>query len=158
MKRLICLLMTVMLLFCFSSCANDRVIKNPVNLYYLSSDTSESGMLIQPEVREASADLEEQLNEYLRGPLDEAYVSPFPQNVHIVAIKQSDSISEIVLSDSFASLSGYELTVACACLTKTLQELVDTKLVNIRAENATLDGNAYITMNTDALITIDENN
>lgn len=155
MKRCICLLLFAVIIVSLCACENDRKIRNPVNLYYLTADVTESDMLIQPEVREASGSLEDQLNLYLNGPLDESYTSPFPNDVSVVSIKQSDGISELVLSDSFASLKGYDLTVACACLTKTMQELVNTQLIKIRAENVTLDGNAYITMTADAIITID---
>ena len=155
MKRFICLILVIQMITVLCACNNKHKVKNPVNQYYLSADITESNLLIRPEVCEAHESLVEQINNYLRGPSDEAYFSPFPDNVYVIAINQSDSISEIILSDSFASLTGYDLTIACACLTKTLQELVDTKLVKIRTENEPLDGNAYITMSADAIIAID---
>lgn len=152
MRRLFCVFLCLLLILATTACSNNGSIKNPVNFYYYTTDDTTASSLIQAEKREYNSGLTTLINTYLSGPASESLQSPFPGNVQVVAITQTNSIMEIVLSDNFASLSGYDLTLACACLTATVQELTDAVLIQIRAETCDLDGNPYITMSTDALV------
>ena len=134
--------------------------KNPVQFYYLRDEITftNSTSVIASEAATEFDDamtLTEVLELYLTGPNDDALRSPFPEGVELVSVKQDGDTIFLKFNDHLSSLTGMDLTLACACVTMTCLELTDAVNVSIRAEGTTLDGAAQIKMNADSLILLD---
>ncbi len=161
MKRILCIVLCVILVS-FAGCNDAQTTNIPAqtNFHYLTKEIAyhqENGF-IQAENRNVdntADDLTAVINTYLTGPENKELISPFPANTTVKGITHKNSIFSITLSDQFSELSGFELSVACACLTLTVLEFVDANLVQISAENMLLDGNRQISMNADSLVTFD---
>ena len=95
------------------------------------------------------------INKYLQGPNTDECVSPFPAGVSVLSIEQHDSKLSIQLSAPFAELSGIDLTLACACLSKTIMQLTQCTTVEISVPGATLNGSASIIMDEQHLLLLD---
>ena len=159
MKKLLSILLAILITTTLISCSSkgdDPTEK--VNFYYQTKDItyhSETGLFTAEKRKVTSQDLVDIINLYLAGPENDEYRSPFPGDTAVRSITHNNGIINIVLSDEFSTLKGFDLTVACACLTITIQELAETQLVQISAENTDLDGNKSITMSTDSLVIYD---
>ena len=162
MKRCVHLVLAVLLLVLCCGCkkqTND--IQLPTNFYYRSNPVNynHSNGVIAAETREGSGydqNLEGLIELYLQGPLDVAYLSPFPANVHVEELVSNDSVLQITLSSNFSNLSGHSLTIACACLSKTVIDLTQCDTVQISAFESDLAGNKFIEMKSDSFLFLDE--
>ncbi len=162
MKRLVCIVAILSLSLSLFGCKSNEPpeIPDAANFYYITTDLryDEKDGFISPERRDVKGsadDLHTLINLYLAGPTTEQLVSPFPANTVVKDITHKNSIFSITLSNEFAKLTEYDLSVACACLTLTIQEFVDSNLVQISAEDAELDGNKHITMNAESIVLFD---
>ena len=161
MKHWISLLLIISILLCLCSCAKDtRPAKIPVNFYYLASEVSYNGTseILLSEEREGAgyeADVEGLLNQYLKGPISNAMRSPFPAHVTVARYATTANAVILELSGEFAQLTGIDLTVACACLSRTLFELTQLEKVMISATDAQLDGQASITFDLNDIHFVD---
>ena len=63
---------------------------------------------------------------------------------------------DLTLSRGFATYSGLELTIACACITKTAISLTGVDIVRIRADQTLLNGAEYIQMDANSVLLIDQ--
>jgi hypothetical protein len=158
MKKWISLLLIGAVLLC--GCTQRKPeLQKPVSFYYLPAEYTfgVTDCIILPELREGSGidDLKEMLALYLNGPVDPAFHSPFPVGTKLLELEQTDDTLHLTLSDSFASLQGHRLTLACAAITKTCLELTSCVNIQIRAETAALDGQKFIEMNASSLLLLD---
>ena len=96
------------------------------------------------------------LNEYLSGPLGEGLHTPFPANVRIASFNISASTVTVVLSREFSQLSGLDLIIACACLSRTLFDMMEQNRIQIAAYESLLDGQAYITFDRSSILFVDD--
>lgn len=158
-KRLSLLLIVCMIL---SGCMNqDSSYITELKFYYplQSADYTMGAAYVQPESREGDGmdkSLTNMLNVYLAGPIDPiTYRMPFQYNTHVESISRGSKMLEITLSRGFATYTGLDLTIACACLTMTCLELTDAEVIRIRAKDATLDGAEFIEMSRDSLLLMD---
>ena len=163
MKKILCILMLLFMIFQASGCTekNESEIPEAVNFYYQTKEVeyrNKNGLIASEnkDVKKSIHDLTTLFNLYLQGPDDSNLLSPFPENTVVRNITHKNSIFAITLSKEFSQLTGYDLSVACACLTLTIQQCVDANLVQISAEGAELDGNKHITMSTDSLVLFDQ--
>lgn len=142
MKRLFSILLVCVLLL--SGCAiGQGRMKEPVTFHYLrnynTSDNYKSFFTegaMGSEIREAAGhrnDLVYLLSIYLQGPLDPELKRPFPYDCRVVGIVQEDQTLTVKLNAMAANLDEMKLTVACACLAKTVMELTDAETVIIQA-------------------------
>lgn len=161
MKRTISVLLLLCLLLPVFGCTNaaDNP-KDPVSFYYRQQKLtySDESSVIAPEAREAAGhkeDIPYLLAEYLKGPKAEAFLRTFPQQTRLISFRANKATAEIALSEHFASLTGMDLTIACACLTMTVIELTGVETVKISAENAMLNNAPQITMDKTCLLLID---
>lgn len=151
MKKCVSIILIVVLL-CLIGCSNtSKSIEKPAGFYYCTSPDSYKTLrkAITSEVRDAAVygdDLQNLLNEYLKGPESDSLVNPFPDNCTVESFQQNDANARIVLSSSFSSLTGLELTLACACLSMTVFELSDYQSITFSVQNALLDGSKEITL------------
>ena len=162
-KRMICLI----LLFCVAAtlpaCVqNQDKIQVPVNFYYLRQETTygSADSLIAPITAEGadySNDPAGLLSQYLKGPGQNGWVSPFPRGTQLLSMELVNGFLRLTLSENFASLTGMDLTIACACLTLTALDLTGANSVRISVEGATLNGAEYIRMDRNCLTLLDIN-
>lgn len=163
MRRMICLLFTITLLFSLCACSDeDTNMQVPAKFYYCSrtiSYDSETGV-IDSEVREIKAlanDITSILNLYLEGPRSDQLTSPFPDGSCVERLNQNGTEVTLLMSKPFTQLTGLDLTLAFACLSKTVFSLTDAQTLTIRGGNINLDGNSHITLTRDSLLLLDEN-
>lgn len=160
MKRVLLLILILFLTISVLGCNRQDEILEPVNFYYCTDpvDYNTSTGVISPEQRDQSGynDLQELMNLYLAGPNSDRFRSPFPIGVKIVSIDYQTTTTVVCVNDTYATLSGHELTLACVCLSKTVMDLTGCTAVRIQAESLPLDANAYIEMSGDDFLFLDE--
>ena len=157
MKKLLCILLALCLLPLFGCAQPEDPIENPVFFYYrqktLTYDNENS--VITKELRDAGRradDISYLLEQYLRGPQ-----STFPRGSRITLQVQEDT-AVIVVNSNFATLTGIDLTLACACLTLTVCELTGTEHALIQGQDMLLDGNQSIAMSRSSILLLDSSN
>lgn len=129
----------------------------PVTVYYRRSQMTygTSDGVISSYALEAAGhetDVPFLLQTYLQGP-DSADFSPtFPSGTTLRSYNLEGLTAKVVLSDQLATLTGIDLSIACACLSKTLMSLTGCREVIICAEHAQLDNNKYITVSSNSYL------
>lgn len=166
MRRGISFFLCIALFLCLNACSSRQEdIINPVSFYYLQVQPAgqifhgSAESVIAPEIREGhgfSDHLSMLLEQYLTGPVEENLQSPFPAGTTLIEWDADDDVLSITLSDQLAELTGVDLTLACACLSKTCFAYDDYSTVSIQAQNLLLDGKASITMEVNTLLMLDE--
>lgn len=163
MKRALCFILAALLLP--SLCACTATKSNPpsetVTFYYCTSplgyDTKDG--VISPEKRNCEGyanSLEFLLNLYLAGPIERGFKSPFPEGLYAESITLSSNRVSITLSSIFSELKGLDLTLACVCLSKTIQELADVDNVYINYNNSDTGKRHTITIGPNSYVLVDE--
>ena len=59
------------------------------------------------------------------------------------------------VSDTFTVLKGVDLTLAMACLTKTIYEITGIGTIHVKAQNAKFDGIEVVTMRIEDIFLYD---
>lgn len=137
-------------------------LRVPLTFYYPRAevDFSQGSSYIVAEMREGDgigSDPIDILALYLRGPSNtEAFSSPFPEGTRPESFVLEDDVAQITLSAEFATCSGLELTVACACLTKTCLALTQAQLVRIRCAGALIGDAEYVEMDERSILLFDD--
>lgn len=162
MKKLLCILLALCLLPLLGCAQPEDPIENPVFFYYrqkaLSYDDENS--VITKELRDAGArqdDISYLLEQYLQGPESETLLATFPRGSQI-SFQVLENTAVIVVNDKFATLTGIDLSLACACLTLTVCELTDTEYALIQGQDVLLDGNHSIYMSRNSILLLDNSN
>ena len=165
MKRILCLFLVCALCLPLLGCKpKSEDIEDPVNFYYRRSvDTITFGKadgVITSEQREAAGHRDDPaylINLYLKGPAGTGMNRTFPKGVELVKFSLEGGCAYITVSDFFSTLTGINLTLACACLTLTVCELTGAKQLTVSTSNTLLDGNRTVTMTPEDLLFLDEN-
>lgn len=159
MKRLICFILTALLLFSLFGCAQKHdSIEIPAQFYYRNATVSYNSeqAVLRAEVREvAGCELTDIITLYLQGPETDDCISPFPTGVTVQTAELDGSRLRIMLNTPFDSLTGIELTLGCACLSKTMMELTQCTSVEISVPDATLNGSTSVIMDEQSLLLLD---
>ena len=163
MKRMICLLLSLSLLLGLPACAHHvDAPKEPVRFYYPRHidhfQYSDPDGVITHELRESAGYTERYtylLNLYLRGPVTQELQDPFPVGTSVLSLELDPSSAELILTDSFAQLSGMDLTVACACLTLTVHGLTGAETLTITTQNRKLEPDGKIVMKLSDILFMD---
>ncbi len=161
MKRLICIFLSLAILFIFCSCKSEETdIAEPINFYYRTVPVTygADACIITAEVRDAtgySRDYVSLIEQYLNGPKKYTSISPFPAGTTLEEFSLNVNNAQILLSPHMAILSGSELMVACACLSKTVIELTGVTTVQISSENSLLNNQETITVTADSFAYLD---
>lgn len=156
MKRIICCFLVFTYLFMFPSCGyKNEPVEVPVNYYYRIPKTEygDQATLIVPEIREAKGHIQDYrylIEQYLNGPRTYDCISPFPAGTTLEELDVDKSKAYIVLSPHIATLSGYELMLAFACMTKTVLEMTGVHTIQISTSSGTLNGKDSITLTADS--------
>lgn len=160
MKRFISLLLIVVLFVSFGACSKNN--NESVLFYYLKTDFKfgTDQTIITPEKRDAAGhynQYDKLMEAYLSGPIDSAYSSPFPSGTSLISLEINNTRAHIVVSSHLATLSGHKLTIACACIGKTLLEMVDVRSVEIKAQDSLLNGMQSVILSENDLFLWDNN-
>lgn len=164
MKRIIILILVLSSLFAFTSCSAyyGRSVKNNIDFYYLKRMPEyniEDGIIcpIKKQVDKYSSDEEwiKLINLYLKGPDDGNYISPFPPNTTLKRFSFDGDTLTVFLSNQISQLDGYDLTLACACLTKTVMKTKPVYAVEVCAEGGIIGDFISITMTNEGLLLLD---
>ncbi len=165
MRRFVCLLLALLLIPALWGCdSRPEEPVEPVNFYYLRIQdpnglvhgTADSVVL--GEVREAlglRSDLTALLDLYLLGPETPAVRSPFPEGTGLVGWELDQGVLQISLTSEFTALKDLDLTLACACLTRTCLELVQADSVQILSQDPDSGASVSVTLSPDDLIFTD---
>lgn len=161
MKRVLCILLCVCLILPLLGCNQTVEIEKPVTYYYRRTEVSygTSDGVIGSEQRESIGhenDMFYLLAQYVSGPHSAEFSQTFPDNLIVVSVHRSKKLVRIVFSYHFAELTGIDLTIACACITKTVMDLTGTDAVQISAAGELLDEQQTITMDRNSLLLLDE--
>ena len=140
MKKFLSFLLCLFLLLCVCSCAHRAEAPQvPVRFYYpRTADsiqyTGDSGAFTFEERESAghTDNIPYLLNLYFRGPSDPTLQNPFPTAISVTELKVYGNYAFLTVSDSFAQMTGMELTTACACLTLTVAELTGVETLCLR--------------------------
>ena len=158
MKRLTVLISALLALLLAVGCQSGHSPDEPVKYYYPNATISygtEEGFL-SCELREGKNKLPaDSISEYLRGPVDSAFSSPFPNGTALVQYQLTEDTAYLILTDSYATLTGLDLSVANACLSMTVLELTGATNVSIRCESALIDGNTAVVLNRSSTLLYD---
>lgn len=161
MKRIIAILLLLCLCLTAIGCSPEKdPIKSPVTFYYRRAefDHGSEQSVILGETRESEGirgNIPRLLEEYLKGPVSEELAATFPDDAKLIDYRTKDSSAFVTVSDELAQLSGIELTVACACLAKTVIELTGIKSVHIQAQTAMLGNEQVIIMDSSRILLLD---
>lgn len=162
MKKILCLLLSILLTVSISACRKkqDKPVE-PINYYYrtrqLQYGTSQD--VISAEVRDQfghSEDYVYLINDYLLGPKTETCISPFPAGTNLIQLELVKNKAIVILSAHITLLTGAELTIACTCLARTVQEMTGMKSVQISTERDLLDGEIAVIIYEDDFVLEDD--
>lgn len=162
MKRLGYIILCVFLMFSTIACNhNEENIQEPAQFYYCTSEDNSTS--VQPvisheirEIKQCEKDIYQILELYLSGPQSDHLVSPFPAGVQLISVQQDDNKVFILLSPTFSQLTGFDLSVACACLSLTIFDLTEYDDISIRAHENLLDGSESIDLSREDLLLTDD--
>lgn len=162
MKKLLCILLVLCMLPLYGCAQPEVPIENPVFFYYRQKTVTyddENGVIAK-ELRDAGARLDDisyLLEQYLQGPESETLLRTFPRGSR-VSLRVQEDTAVIVVNRNFATLTGIDLSLACACLTLTVCELTGTEYALIQGQDALLDGNQSIHMSKNSILLLDSSN
>lgn len=165
MKRIILLLCLCILLGLAGCAGNVDQPEVPVRFFYPrhTNDILYEGDdgVVTWELRESAGNEENYsylLNLYLRGPTVLPLRNPFPRATSVVSFEQNANQVILTLSDPFAQLSGMDLTLAGACLMKTVNGMTGAEILYIRTQTQSLDSSGYLLFRMEDLIFTDSTN
>ena len=150
MKKFICLLLVITISFLLIAC-HSKSSKDTQLFYYLRKeiDFESETPVIGSELRRSGTDLNAILQLYLKGPESAELSSPIPADTTLISTEIQDDTLSICLSDSFAQITGLDLTLACVALSKTAMEITDVQIVRICTENEQLNGEKWFAVSDD---------
>lgn len=148
MKKSMCLLLA---LVCLVGCSPVQDQPKPSGSSYglwFAADTAADkehedhpfAVEFEPRAWEAVPPVGILLDALLAGPESADMASPFPSGVEVRSVQLDHGTSTILvdLSEQYASLSGFDLTVADYCITKTLCQISGVETVRILVEGEPL--------------------
>ncbi len=147
MKKLTALFLCAVLLF-LSGCASDSPAVT-AQFYYRRAVTKFGGTdgIIAGEERSIPgplSDTDALLSAYFSGPLEDEFTAPFPRDSAVLDWEIADQTLILTMNDSFGALTDVELSIACACICKTLTGLLPISQVQLQLKDTLLGGEPYI--------------
>ena len=149
--RLICCLMTLMLLGCQSAetgTVSFYYCRDPEQYQYFESDS-----VIHAELRDLlghAGDLKYMVGLYLAGPMEEGMAVPFSKSTKLLSVQQDNGSILIELSDHTKVLTDSEFSLACAALAMTCMDFTDCDAVSISS------GTRSITLTAENIVLYDD--
>lgn len=162
MRKAFAALMIFIVMLTAAGCSSiPQEVQEPVTYYYRVRDLDYSNQngVIRSEIREAYGHTEDftyLLEQYLRGPMDEQCISPFPAGTTLIHLDFLKDTVLVELSSHISLLSGSDLSIACTCLAKTMIEITGMKEVKITSQGDYLDGMESITISESSFDLVDK--
>ncbi len=160
MKQPICILLALLMLALCGCQEEAPSYQDPIRLYFRTAEekgdipTEVIGWQLA-EGHGRRQDPKALLNEYLRTPPGHGFYQTFPSFSQIVTFEIDHGKVFLTLNNSFAGYDGIRLTLACACLAKTVMDLTGAEAVYMKAQGSTLGGSEQIMMDAQTLVTLD---
>lgn len=160
MKKELCLLLCVTILL-ISGCKQRQTrITEDVVFYYMQNNQyygSTTGVVASTvvEIPKEEFNYKNVLDVYIKGPTNYDCISPFPAGTTIEILEINRDKALLVLSPHFTTISNSSLTVALACLSRTVIELTGVKIVQIQIVDNLICGKRSITLTKDNFIYYD---
>lgn len=160
LKSKVSFLMAILfILGMISGCTPKNDPDGSIRFYYCYSEyqyDDDSGVIAFEHYipAESATDLQI-LNDYFRGPSSSEHHTPFPSGTDVVSLEVTQNKAIITASADLSALDGIDLTVACACITLTVQQLTGRSTVEIRSSESLLNNQKSVIMNTDDLLLTD---
>lgn len=156
MKQILGLILALMIIISFPGCTNQEDPNKPLTFYYprIEYIYGNEGSVMGMEQRErpsTSDDLNDWLTLYLSGPLAETLESPFPSGIALEEVTLQDQRLIIGLNNKLSLLSGIDLTLACACLSRTCFGLTDAEQTIIKSPETEAHPAVSVTLNRDSI-------
>ncbi len=157
MKRKLCLLLMLVLLFGPCGCRVQPDTQGDILFYYPLANALDTpcDSILGAETREDDLPIDSLsglVTAYLAGPADLTLVNPFPGGTTVLSAQIEDTTAVITLSEAFDSLTELEMRVACAGLSKTLIELTACQAVSVTTEARISGGLSPIVMDDTSFI------
>lgn len=158
MKKIISTIFVVLFL---AGCQTPGDNYPSARFYYLDASITEpqrAECMITVEHRQFSGyeqDLRYLLEQYFNGPLDQAQFCDFPVRPVLTELNWEDNVLCLTFTDSFAQLSGIDLTVTSICIAKTAAELSGAEAVRILCDSASLGESRYLQLTAEDFLTED---
>ena len=108
------------------------------------------------EINQHEYNYHELLTKYFNGPTNYDCVSPFPAGIMLEDLYVNDNKAQLVLSPHMATISGSDLTVALACLTRTVIEMTNVNTVQIKISGNQINGEDSVTFTLNSFSQYDE--
>ena len=139
MRRLVCFLITAVILLSLFGCSSVKM--DSVSFYYCRRSDAyqyfKPDAVITSEERDLTGhdnDLHYLIALYLAGPLEETLVSPFPKNTRLVDVSFNNNHVALELTNLSGSLSDSEFSLAVACLAQTCMDFTGCGSVTIKSD------------------------
>lgn len=160
MKRLICVILILALTAGLTGCRTEN-LRSPTRFYYYRGNPVFAGTdgIISPETRELAGmetDLDAILELYFQGPVSRELESLIPDGCPVPQWDQEGDTLRLHFTEDLATLSGVELTIAAACLTRTFLELTGCSTLILTADGSRLNGETAMVLTLDGLILRDD--
>ena len=156
MKQVFSFIMIIALLLFTAGCKQESQTPQGAAFYYCvtTSDYNVGSCALTAEHRADTTDgsLQEVITKYLAGPLSPELESPFPQELKVVGAYQNGQTVYLTFSRELATMTGLDLTIACACMTLTVLSITNAEGVEIRTVAGLLDGQRAIIMDKNTLL------
>lgn len=162
MRRFFCLLVVIILALLFFGCDTPPVNDDKsVVFYYVHNELeygTESGVIKSTvaNVDVESDDYTAILALYFNGPTNYECISPFAAGTTMEEFGVDGNKAQVILSPHMATLNDSALTVALACLTRTIVELTGVSTVQVRIQNCKIYGEDSITLSLNSFNYFDD--
>ncbi len=157
MKRSVICILLIMAMF-LSACSNGHDPET-CSLYYPYKQTGgQYDRVIGSEMKKIPSedrDYKKILNEYLQGPFGTDLLNPFPAGAAVTAVDINIKSVTISLNAKFGLLKDIDLSIACACLAKTVFSIMPAQTVVLKAQNTFSDGSIYKAYSIESFLTDD---
>ena len=159
MKRFYISALAMPLLLSMAACGTVQKSGTAVQFYYQMdriANGTETGVIAAESRYFTNIDvIEDIIAIYLAGPEAETLQSPFPADLTLQSMTLTSTSLDLVFSDHIAQKSGIDLTIACACIQKTIKNLTGIDTINIYAENEKINNQDVITLRSSSLLMVD---
>ncbi|MBQ4551268.1 MAG: GerMN domain-containing protein [Oscillospiraceae bacterium] len=155
MKRLTAIFLLLVLAAGLFGCGTEE-LRSPASFYYYRSDPVFAGTdgVICPETRELAGmedDLDAILELYFQGPESRDLENLIPERCPVPQWHLDGDTLHLHFTRELADLTGVELTLASACLTRTFLELTGCRKLILTAEGSRLNGETSMVLTLDGL-------
>ncbi len=151
MKRIRSILAILLTILLLSGCTGNTSVypQSDITFYYknVEFDYGSSDGVIAVELRDprdCGNTYEEILECYLAGPKESGHISPFPAGITLEGFTTGRDRAYLTLSNHLSMLEGTDLSVACACLTRTVLGMTGLHSIEISVEHGSIGGESYV--------------